>query len=140
MTPVALFHPNGVTSRPRPRRSSGDLPPGIPSVLEMMGSQGIPAAVLPMAFWSGLFADADDVAAARRLARSPNEGAAEAIRSHRTASAALPALPCPMRTAPFPAADCQTTSPTRRQHTPRQHTPRPAGLDAGGGVYRSLPA
>jgi hypothetical protein len=38
-----------------------------------MDRQGIATAVLSMAFWSGLFADGDDVAAARRLTRSFNE-------------------------------------------------------------------
>ncbi|HET9080068.1 MAG TPA: amidohydrolase family protein [Trebonia sp.] len=54
----------------------------VPSALEMMDRQGIATAVLSMAFWSGLFADADDVAAARRLTRSFNEQLAEVIRSH----------------------------------------------------------
>jgi hypothetical protein len=45
----------------------------VPSALEMMDRQGIATAVLSMAFWSGLFADGDDVAAARRLTRSFNE-------------------------------------------------------------------
>ena len=74
----------------------------IHSALEMMDRQGIATAVLSMVFWSGLFADADDVAAARRLARSSNEVAAEAVRSHRTALAASPASRCPMWTAPWP--------------------------------------
>ena len=37
----------------------------------MMDRQGIATAVLSIAFWSGLFADADDVAAARRLTVLP---------------------------------------------------------------------
>jgi 6-methylsalicylate decarboxylase len=67
----------------------------IPSALEMMDRQGIAAAVLSMVFWSGLFADADDVAAARRLARSSNEVAAEAIRGHPGRFGGFASLPLP---------------------------------------------
>jgi predicted TIM-barrel fold metal-dependent hydrolase len=67
----------------------------IPSALEMMDRHGIAAAVLSMAFWSGLFADPGDVAAARRLARSSNEGAAEAIRSHPDRFGGFACLPLP---------------------------------------------
>ena len=67
----------------------------IPSALEMMDRQGIAVAVLSMAFWSGLFADPGDVAAARRLARSSNEGAAEAIRSHPDRFGGFACLPLP---------------------------------------------
>ncbi len=67
----------------------------IPAALEMMDRQGIAAAVLSMAFWSGLFADADDVAAARRLARSSNEVAAEAIRGHPDRFGGFASLPLP---------------------------------------------
>jgi 6-methylsalicylate decarboxylase len=67
----------------------------IPSALEMMDRQGIATAVLSMVFWSGLFADADDQAAARRRARSSNELAAEAIRSHPDRFGAFACLPLP---------------------------------------------
>jgi predicted TIM-barrel fold metal-dependent hydrolase len=67
----------------------------IPSALEMMDRQGIATAVLSMVFWSGLFADADDVAAARRLARSSNEVAAEAVRSHPDRFGGFACLPLP---------------------------------------------
>jgi 6-methylsalicylate decarboxylase len=67
----------------------------IPSALEMMDRQGIAAAVLSMVFWSGLFGDADDVAAARRLARSSNEVAAEAIRGHPDRFGGFACLPLP---------------------------------------------
>lgn len=53
-----------------------------PAALEMMDRQGIATAILSMVLWSGLFAAADDAAAARHLARSANEAAAEAIRTH----------------------------------------------------------
>jgi 6-methylsalicylate decarboxylase len=74
----------------------------IPSALEMMDRQGIAATVLSMVFWSGLFGDAADVAAARRLARSSNEGVAEAIRGHPDRFGGLPASRCPTWTAPWP--------------------------------------
>ena len=67
----------------------------IPSALEMMDRQGIAAAVLSMVFWIGLFGDADDVAAARRLARSSNEVAAEAIGSHPDRFGGFACLPLP---------------------------------------------
>ncbi len=67
----------------------------IPSALEMMDRQGIAAAVLSMVFWSGLFGDAADVAAARRLARSSNEGVAEAIRGHPDRFGGFACLPLP---------------------------------------------
>ena len=54
----------------------------VPSALEVMDRQGIAAAVLTTALWTGLFNDACDASAARRFARSSNEVAAEAIRSH----------------------------------------------------------
>jgi predicted TIM-barrel fold metal-dependent hydrolase len=67
----------------------------IPSALEMMDRQGIAVAVLSMVFWSGLFGDAGDVAAARRLARSSNEGAAEAIRGRPGRFGGFACLPLP---------------------------------------------
>jgi 6-methylsalicylate decarboxylase len=67
----------------------------VPSALEMMDRQGIATAVLSMAFWSGLFADADDVAAARRLTRSFNEQLAEVIRSHPDRFGGFACLPLP---------------------------------------------
>jgi 6-methylsalicylate decarboxylase len=67
----------------------------IPSALEMMDRQGIAVAVLSMAFWSGLFAGPGDVAAGRRLARSSNEVAAEAVRSHPDRFGGFTCLPLP---------------------------------------------
>lgn len=67
----------------------------VPSALEMMDRQGIATAVLSMAFWSGLAADAGDVAAGRRLARSSNEMAAEAIRGHPGRFGGFACLPLP---------------------------------------------
>jgi 6-methylsalicylate decarboxylase len=67
----------------------------IPSALEMMDRQGIAVAVLSMAFWSGLVAGPGDVAAARRLARSSNEGAAEAVRGHPDRFGGFACLPLP---------------------------------------------
>jgi predicted TIM-barrel fold metal-dependent hydrolase len=67
----------------------------IRSALEMMDRQGIAVAVLSMVFWSGLFGDASDVAAARRLARSSNEGAAEAVRGHPDRFGGFACLPLP---------------------------------------------
>lgn len=49
------------------------------AALEMMDRQGIATAVLSMVLWTAMFA-AGDAAAARRVARSANEAAAEAIR------------------------------------------------------------
>ena len=74
----------------------------VPAALEMMDRQGIATAVLSMVFWSSLFADADDVAAAQRLARSSNEMAAEAIRGHPDRFGGFACLPCPMWTPPWP--------------------------------------
>ena len=67
----------------------------VPSALEMMDRQGIATAMLSMAFSGGLFGDADDVAAARRLARSSNEVEAEAIRSHPDRFGGFACLPLP---------------------------------------------
>lgn len=67
----------------------------VPSALEMTDRPGIATAVLSMAFWSGLFADADDVAAARRLTRSFNEQLAEVIRSHPDRFGGFACLPLP---------------------------------------------
>lgn len=68
----------------------------IPVALEMMDRQGIATAVLSsMAFAGGMLADAGDVAAARRLARSSNEGVAEAIRSHPGRFGGFACLPLP---------------------------------------------
>jgi len=67
----------------------------VPSALEMMDRQGIATAVLSMPFGNGMFADADDVAAARRLARSFNEQLAEVIRSHPDRFGGFACLPLP---------------------------------------------
>lgn len=67
----------------------------VPSALEMMDRQGISTAMLSMPFWSWLFAGADDVAAARRLARSFNEQLAEVIRSHPDRFGGFACLPLP---------------------------------------------
>ena len=67
----------------------------VPAALEMMDRQGIATAVLSMAFWSGMFAGADDLPAARRLARSSNEMAAEMIRSHPGRFGCFACLPMP---------------------------------------------
>lgn len=64
------------------------------SALEMMDRQGIAAAVLSMAFPGG-FAGVDDAAAARRLARSSNELAAETVRSHPERFGGFACLPLP---------------------------------------------
>lgn len=66
-----------------------------PSALEAMDRQGIATAVLSMAFWSGLFAGADDVGAARRLARAFNQQLAEVIRSHPDRFGGFACLPLP---------------------------------------------
>ena len=52
------------------------------AALEMMDRQGIATAILSMVMWTAMFAAEDNAAAARRVARSSNEAAAEAIRSH----------------------------------------------------------
>jgi predicted TIM-barrel fold metal-dependent hydrolase len=67
----------------------------VPSALEMMDRRGIAAAVLTTALWTGLFTDADDASAARRFARSSNEVAAEAIRSHPDRFGGFASIPLP---------------------------------------------
>jgi predicted TIM-barrel fold metal-dependent hydrolase len=52
------------------------------AAVEMMDRQGVATAILSMVIWTGMFAAVGDAAAARRVARSSNEAAAEAIRSH----------------------------------------------------------
>jgi predicted TIM-barrel fold metal-dependent hydrolase len=61
----------------------------------MMDRQGIATAILSMVLPSALFAQADGVAAARRLARSANEMAAVAIRMHPDRFGAFASLPLP---------------------------------------------
>jgi predicted TIM-barrel fold metal-dependent hydrolase len=65
------------------------------AALEMMGRQGIATAILSMVLWTGMFAAAGDAAAARRVARSSNEAAAEAIRSHPGRFGGFARLPLP---------------------------------------------
>jgi 6-methylsalicylate decarboxylase len=67
----------------------------VPPALEMMDRQGIGAAILSMVLPSTLFAAADDAAAARRLARSANETAAEAMRTHPDRFGGFASLPLP---------------------------------------------
>jgi predicted TIM-barrel fold metal-dependent hydrolase len=67
----------------------------VPAALEMMDRQGIATAILSMVLPSALFAQADDAAAARRLARSANETAAKAIRTHPNRFGAFASLPLP---------------------------------------------
>jgi predicted TIM-barrel fold metal-dependent hydrolase len=63
--------------------------------LEMMDRQGIATAILSMVLPPALFAAADDPAAARQLARSANEAAANAIRTHSDRFGAFASLPLP---------------------------------------------
>ena len=65
------------------------------AALEMMDRQGIATAILSMVLWTGMFAAAGDAAAARRVARSSNEAAAEAIRSHPGRFGGFARLPLP---------------------------------------------
>jgi len=51
------------------------------AALEMMDRQGIATAILSMVLWTAIFAAADDAAEARRVVRSANDTAAEAIRT-----------------------------------------------------------
>ena len=67
----------------------------VPSALEMMDRQGVAVAVLTTALWTGLFNDARDASAARRFARSSNEVAAEAIRSHPSRFGGFASVPLP---------------------------------------------
>ena len=67
----------------------------VPAALAMMDRQGIATAMLSMVMWTGLFAAADDAAAARRLARLSNEVAAEAIRAHPDRFGGFACLPLP---------------------------------------------
>ena len=65
------------------------------AALEMMDRQGIATAILSMVLWSGLFAAAGDAAAARRVARSSNEVAAQAVRSYPGRFGGFACLPLP---------------------------------------------
>jgi 6-methylsalicylate decarboxylase len=65
------------------------------AALEVMDRQGIATAILSMVIWTGMFAAAVDAAAARRVARSSNEAAAEAIRSHPGRFGGFARLPLP---------------------------------------------
>jgi predicted TIM-barrel fold metal-dependent hydrolase len=65
------------------------------AALEMMDRQGIATAILSMVLWTAMFAAAGDAAAARRVARSSNEVAAEAIRSHPGRFGGFARLPLP---------------------------------------------
>jgi predicted TIM-barrel fold metal-dependent hydrolase len=61
----------------------------------MMDRQGIATAILSMVIPPTLFAAADNPAAARQLARSANEAAADAIRTHPDRFGAFASLPLP---------------------------------------------
>ena len=65
------------------------------AALEMMDRQGIATAILSMVLWTAMFAGEDNAAAARRVARSSNEAAAEAIRSHPGRFGGFARLPLP---------------------------------------------
>jgi predicted TIM-barrel fold metal-dependent hydrolase len=65
------------------------------AALEMMDRQGIATAILSMVLWTAMFAAEDNAAAARRVARSSNEAAAEAIRSHPGRFGGFARLPLP---------------------------------------------
>jgi 6-methylsalicylate decarboxylase len=65
------------------------------AALEMMDRQGIATAILSMVLWTAMFAAEDDAAAARRVARSSNEAAAEAIRTHPGRFGGFARLPLP---------------------------------------------
>jgi predicted TIM-barrel fold metal-dependent hydrolase len=65
------------------------------AALEMMDRQGIATAILSMVLWNGLFAAAGDAAAARRVARSSNEVAAQAVRSYPGRFGGFACLPLP---------------------------------------------
>jgi 6-methylsalicylate decarboxylase len=60
-----------------------------------MDRQGIAVAMLPMVLWAEIFAAPGDAAAARRVARSSNEAAAEAIRGHPGRFGGFACLPLP---------------------------------------------
>jgi len=65
------------------------------AAVEMMDRQGIATAILSMVLWTGMFAAAGDAAAARQVARSANEAAAEAIRSYPGRFGGFARLPLP---------------------------------------------
>jgi predicted TIM-barrel fold metal-dependent hydrolase len=65
------------------------------AALEMMDRQGIATAILSMVLWTGMFGATGDAATARRVARSSNEAAAEAIRSHPGRFGGFARLPLP---------------------------------------------
>lgn len=65
------------------------------AALEMMDRQGIATAILSMVLWTAMFTGDDNAAAARRVARSSNEAAAEAIRSHPGRFGGFARLPLP---------------------------------------------
>jgi hypothetical protein len=70
--------------------------------LEMMDRQGIATAILSMVLWNGIFAAAGDAAAARRVARSSNEGPPKPFAATPPGSADLGAFRCPMSMLPWP--------------------------------------
>jgi 6-methylsalicylate decarboxylase len=65
------------------------------TALEVMDRQGIATAILSMVMSTGMFAAEDDATAARRVARSSNEVAAAAIRSHPDRFGGFACLPLP---------------------------------------------
>jgi predicted TIM-barrel fold metal-dependent hydrolase len=68
---------------------------GPEAALEMMDRQGIATAILSMVLWTGMFTAPGDAAAARRVARSSNEAAAEIIRSYPGRFGGFACLPLP---------------------------------------------
>ena len=65
------------------------------AAVEMMDRQGIATAILSMVLWTGMFAAPGDAAAARQVARSANDTAAEAIRSYPGRFGGFARLPLP---------------------------------------------
>jgi len=65
------------------------------AAVEMMDRQGIATAILSMVLWTGMFAAPGNAAAARQVARSANDTAAEAIRSYPGRFGGFARLPLP---------------------------------------------
>jgi len=65
------------------------------AALEVMDRQGIATAILSMVLWTAMFAAPGDPVAIRQVARSSNEAAADAIRSHPGRFGGFARLPLP---------------------------------------------